>query len=81
MQHSTGSTAANTNLTPADHEYLMPMNLREMTVGFLVRFVSLSMEPISKAGIVSKAANLLSEILKAPYWSDVQVRLSIFQRP
>ncbi|KAJ9474335.1 Transcription-associated protein 1 [Pseudozyma hubeiensis] len=75
------SSAADAALSPADHEYLMPMNLREMTVGFLVRFVSLSMEPISKAGIVSKAANLLSEILKAPYWSDVQVRLSIFQRP
>ncbi|GAC95952.1 phosphatidylinositol kinase [Pseudozyma hubeiensis SY62] len=79
---STAATsAADAALSPADHEYLMPMNLREMTVGFLVRFVSLSMEPISKAGIVSKAANLLSEILKAPYWSDVQVRLSIFQRP
>lgn len=87
---STNSSAAGTAaaasadevaLSPADHRYLMPMNLREMTVGFLVRFVSLSMEPISKAGIVSKAANLLSEILKAPYWSDVQVRLSIFQRP
>ncbi|CBQ69344.1 related to TRA1-component of the Ada-Spt transcriptional regulatory complex [Sporisorium reilianum SRZ2] len=78
---STASASADAALSPADHEYLMPMNLREMTVGFLVRFVSLSMEPISKAGIVSKAANLLSEILKAPYWSDVQVRLSIFQRP
>ncbi len=78
---ASATAAADAALTAADHEYLMPMNLREMTVGFLVRFVSLSMEPISKAGIVSKAANLLSEILKAPYWSDVQVRLSIFQRP
>ncbi len=73
--------ATGVTLTDADHEYLIPMNLREMTVGFLVRFVSLSMEPISKAGIVSKAATLLAEVLKAPYWSDVQVRLSIFQRP
>ncbi|CCF50080.1 hypothetical protein NDA11_006772 [Ustilago hordei] len=78
---STAAATVDAALSTADHEYLMPMNLREMTVGFLVRFVSLSMEPISKAGIVSKAANLLSEILKAPYWSDVQVRLSIFQRP
>ncbi|EST09240.1 PIK-related kinase, FAT [Kalmanozyma brasiliensis GHG001] len=78
---SAAPSAAIADLSPADHEYLMPMNLREMTVGFLVRFVSLSMEPISKAGIVSKAATLLSEVLKAPYWSDVQVRLSIFQRP
>ncbi|SNX86514.1 related to TRA1 - component of the Ada-Spt transcriptional regulatory complex [Melanopsichium pennsylvanicum] len=78
---ASATAIADAALSPADHEYLMPMNLREMTVGFLVRFVSLSMEPISKAGIVSKAANLLSETLKAPYWSDVQVRLSIFQRP
>lgn len=78
---SANAPSADPTQSPADHEYLMPMNLREMTVGFLVRFVSLSMEPISKAGIVSKAANLLSEVLKAPYWSDVQVRLSIFQRP
>ncbi|KAN0059794.1 transcription-associated protein 1 [Thecaphora frezii] len=64
-----------------EHTYLMPMNLREMAVGFLVRFVSLSVEPIAKGGVVSKAANLLKQVLKAPHWSDVQIKLAVFQRP
>ncbi|PWN50372.1 hypothetical protein IE53DRAFT_368968 [Violaceomyces palustris] len=66
---------------PNEHTYLIPMNLREMAIGFLVRFVSLSAEPIARGGVVSKAADLLQALLKAPYWSDVQIKLAVFQRP
>ncbi|EPQ29591.1 uncharacterized protein PFL1_02810 [Pseudozyma flocculosa PF-1] len=76
-----GQADASAAATSAEHNYLMPMNLREMAVGFLVRFISLSVEPIARGGVVSKAANLLKEVLKAPHWSDVQIKLAVFQRP
>lgn len=60
--------------------YAMPAHLRDMTVGFLVRFVSLSVEPYAKNEVARDAYNLLEQAYGSPAWRSVQVRLAILQR-
>ncbi|KDN49215.1 hypothetical protein K437DRAFT_79486 [Tilletiaria anomala UBC 951] len=64
-----------------EHAYSIPNNLREMIVGFLVRFISISAEPIARGGVIAKAFTLFKDVLKTPVWSDVQIKLTVFQRP
>ena len=61
-------------------EYALPAHLREITAGFLVRFVSLSLEPIARNEVTRHAYALLEQLYTAPAWRGVQVRLAVLQR-
>jgi hypothetical protein len=50
-------------------------------VGALVRFVSLSADPISRGGVVGKAFGLLEELTSEPFWPDVEIKLDSLRRP
>ncbi len=52
-----------------------------MLIGFLVRFISISAEPIARGGVIAKAFALFKDVLQSPVWSDVQIKLTVFQRP
>ncbi|PKI83589.1 transcription-associated protein 1 [Malassezia vespertilionis] len=60
--------------------YAIPMHLREMTMGFLVRFVSLSLEPMAKNEVTHQAFALLEKAYASDDWNSAQVRLAILQR-
>ncbi|WFD31947.1 transcription-associated protein 1 [Malassezia sp. CBS 17886] len=60
--------------------YAMPLHLREMTVSFLVRFVSLSPEPRARNEVTKQAFALLEHMFAEPAWRSVPVRLAILQR-
>ena len=64
-----------------EHAYSIPNNLREMIIGFLLRFISISAEPIARGGVIAKAFGLFQGLLKAQVWSDIQIKLTVFQRP
>lgn len=76
-----GSSVSTSTQAAGEHTYTTPMNLREAIIGYLVRFVSLYPEPLARGGFITKAFSLLKELSKAPVWSDVQIKLAIFQRP
>ena len=79
---SRGGAAAQTSWPLlGEHAYSIPNSLREMIVGFLVRFISLSPEPIGRGGVIAKAFHLLKDVFKSPVWSEVQIKLTVFQRP
>jgi transformation/transcription domain-associated protein len=65
----------------AEHQYTPPPPVRDALLGFLLRFVSLSAEPISLRGTTAKAFNTLRDLLAAPGWSNVPIRLAVFQKP
>ena len=60
--------------------YAMPAHLRDLTVGFLVRFISLSLEPYTRNDVVREAFAHLEHAFTLPAWRSVQVRLAILQR-
>lgn len=64
----------------AENAYVVPSTVREPILVFLLRFVSLSTEPVSR-GVVNKAYNLLKDLLVTPGWSEMPIKLAIFQRP
>ncbi|WFC97412.1 transcription-associated protein 1 [Malassezia yamatoensis] len=66
--------------TPSSAEYSMPMHLRDVVVGFLVRFVSMSVEPYARNDLTCDAFHLLEQTATLPAWKSVQVRLAILQR-
>lgn len=60
--------------------YTMPVHLRDMVVSFVARFVSLSLEPIDSSDVTKQAYALLEQILTAPAWQGVTVRIALLQR-
>ena len=60
--------------------YTMPAHLREMTLGFLVRFVSLASEPVARSEVTRRAFALLEQLCAAPAWRAVPVRPALLQR-
>ena len=65
---------------PKTESYTMPAHLRDMTLRFLARFVSLSLEPIATNEVTKHAFELLEKMHTLPAWQDVQVRLALLQR-
>ena len=74
------SSPGSSEVASLEHTYTPPSNVREAILGFLLRFVSLSTDPIAR-GTVSKAFVLLKEVLSTAGWQEIPIKLAIFQRP
>lgn len=78
---SSSAAAAPSASAAGEHAYVLPPNLCESVVAALVRFVSLSADPISRGGVVGKAFGLLQELTSEPFWPNVQIKLDSLRRP
>lgn len=84
-----GATAADVNSASEDVKmddmdpkdpYITPHPCREAIVTYLIRFICISSEPMSMRGLSSRALSLTRRLLRAELWSDVNVKLSFFER-
>lgn len=60
--------------------YSIPMNVREMYIAFLIRYICASNHRASETELGFKALNILSELLSEKHWSDVNVKLNYFEK-
>lgn len=59
--------------------YNVPSNLRDQVINNLLRFIANSAEPLTRNVLVGRALGLLKELI-GPVWSDLNVKLTFFQR-
>lgn len=60
--------------------YSIPIHQRELCISFLIRYICATDHRASESEHGIKALNILSQLLSKKYWSDVNIKLSYFER-
>ncbi|GMM58795.1 histone acetyltransferase [Maudiozyma humilis] len=58
----------------------IPLNLRETCISFLIRYICANDHRAIDSELGVRAINILSKLISNDYWSDVNVKLSYFEK-
>ncbi|CAB4253773.1 histone acetyltransferase TRA1 [Maudiozyma barnettii] len=80
MDNSTVAESVSTMVTPVTPRSSISLNLRETCISFLIRYICASDHRAIDNELGVRAINILSTLLSENYWSDVNVKLSYFEK-
>lgn len=60
--------------------YSIPFNQREACITYLIRFICVSPGKATENHLSKRVIDILNELLSDEYWTDVNVKLSFFER-
>lgn len=74
------SNAEFSEKTAQKGQYTIPIHQRELCISFLIRYICATDHRASESEHGIKALNILSQLLSPKHWSDVNIKLSYFER-